>query len=100
LIRVSLIAALLALAACGQSSRGYEPGVETNFMHACESQSTIPGLCACAWDKIEANVAPRDFAALERMSGPEREASPVKRQLDGYAQVCRAQLQQEPQPAP
>lgn len=100
MIRVSLIAALLALAACGQSARGYEPGVQANFMRACESQSTIPGLCACAWDKIETNVAPRDFAALEGLPGPQRDASPLKHQIDGYAQACRTQLQGEPQPTP
>ena len=92
--------ALVLLAACSPPARTYQPGVETNFMRACESQSTIPGLCACAWNKIEANIAPDDFAALERLPGPEREASPVKRQIDGYTRACIAELQREPRPAP
>lgn len=100
MIRLSTAAALLLLAACSPPSRSYAPGVEQTFMRACESQSTVRGLCACAWDKIETNIAPSDFAALETMPGPQREASPVKQQIDGFTRACIAQLQREPQPTP
>lgn len=99
-MRVLFVAAFLIVSACSPPPRGYQPGVQANFMRACESQSTVRGLCACAWGKIEANVAPADFAALETMSGPQRDASPVKQQIDGYTRACLADLQREPQPAP
>ncbi len=89
----------LTLAACSQpSSSPYPPGVEMNFMRACEAQSTVPGLCQCTWDKIEVGVPPADFTALERLPGPEREAHPLKQQIDGYALACASELSREQAP--
>lgn len=65
-----------------------------NFMRACEAQSTVPGLCACTWDKIEAEVPASDFQALELLPGPERLAHPLSQQISGYALACGAQLTQ------
>lgn len=93
MIKCMVLAALLTLAARGQSGRGYPPGVEANFMRACESQSSVRGLCTCAWGQIEAHVRPSDFAALERLSETERNRSPVKQQIDAYTRTCLAQLQ-------
>jgi hypothetical protein len=100
-MRISIVV-LFALAACGQPAAPptYPPTTEINFMRACEAHSTVPGLCACVWDKIEANVPPADFTALEAMPGAEREAHPLKRQIDGYALSCGAELSREPAPAP
>ena len=53
---------LLSLASCGRST-GYPPAYEVNFMRACEARSTVPGLCACTWGKIEAEVPADEFAA-------------------------------------
>lgn len=100
MIRVSLIAALLALAACSPPPRSYAPGVQTNFMRACESRSAVPGFCACVWTKIEANIAPNDFAALETLSEQQRQANPIMQQMAGYQRECIAEAQREPQPAP
>jgi hypothetical protein len=89
------------LAACGQQREaGYPPGVEMNFTRACESQNPTQGLCACIWDKIEADVPPNDFAALERLPGPEREAHPLMRQINEYSFACARQLEMEPAPTP
>jgi hypothetical protein len=94
-------AALLTLAACGQQQQaGYPPGYELNFMRACEPQSGIAGQCACVWDKIEAEVPAEEFAALDRMPGPQREAHPLMQQINGYAVACANQLQGEQTPAP
>lgn len=91
----------LALASCGQpSSGGYPPGYEQNFMRACEAQSTVPGLCACTWDKIEAGVPPSQFAAYELLPGTERVAHPLTQQLQGYALTCATELGVELPKAP
>lgn len=99
MIRLALLTALCALAACSQPARTYAPGVEANFMRACESRSAMQGFCACVWDKIATNIAPADFAALEQLPGPERAANPVMQQIVGYQHACVA-AQGEPQPAP
>lgn len=81
----------LALAACGRS-QSYPPHYEAGFMQACEAQSAAPGLCACTWARIEAEVAPDDFAALERLPGVQREAHPLMTQIRDYRQACLAQI--------
>ncbi|MBL8537780.1 MAG: hypothetical protein JNM59_10300 [Hyphomonadaceae bacterium] len=94
------LAVFLALAACAPPPpTAYAPGVEQNFMRACEAQSTVPGLCACTWDRIEAGIAPADFAALEALPGPERQAHPLTQQIEGYALACGADLDGEVEPA-
>lgn len=79
---------LLALAACGPP-RGYRPEVEVNFMRACEAQpAAVDGRCRCIWDKIEAEVAPNDFHALEGLPPAARAAAPLQRQIENYARAC------------
>jgi hypothetical protein len=80
--------AALALGACAEPSPEYPSHYEFAFMQACEAQDPLPGLCACTWDKIEANFARRDFDALERMSADERAADPRQAQIEGYALEC------------
>jgi hypothetical protein len=87
-----LLGCVLLAAACGRPATGYPAAYELNFMQACEARSTVPGLCACTWDKIEAEVAPADFAALERLPAAERETHPLKRQIDDYALACAREL--------
>lgn len=100
-MRIVLALAAIALASCGQSSQtGYPPGYEMNFMRACEAQSTVPGLCACTWDKIEAGVSPSDFAAYELLPGTERVSHPLTEQLQGYALTCATELGVELPTAP
>ncbi|HYD87059.1 MAG TPA: hypothetical protein VEA80_06270 [Vitreimonas sp.] len=99
------LCAFLAFAACSPAQRGYPPGVEQGFMQACERQSGVPGLCACTWDRIEAEIDPNDFAALERLPGPERDAHPLMRRIVDMRSACHASLTpapagQEPTPAP
>ncbi len=91
--------ALLA-AACSPPARTYGPEVEVNFMRACEDRSEVTGLCACIWERIEAEVSPNDFVALERMPGPAREAHPLTEQINGYATACHARLAPPVEPAP
>lgn len=96
-MRLVVALAVLALAACSPpTSSGYPPDIEMNFMRACEAQSTVPGLCACTWDKIKAEVPVSDFQALELLPGPERLAHPLSGQISGYALACSAQLTQQP----
>lgn len=82
---------VVSLAACAPRPAGYPPGFETNFMTACEAQpGAIAERCACIWDRIEADIAPDDFRALEALPGPERLAHPLMRQIEGYRQACLA----------
>lgn len=98
---VLLLGVALALAACGRrETAGYPPGVEMNFMRACEAQNGIPGMCACIWDKIEAEIPADDFVALERLPGPEREAHPLMQQINNYSFACGRELEREPVATP
>lgn len=69
-------------------------------MRACEAQSAVSGLCQCTWDKIEAEVPPDEFAALDRLPGPQRNAHPLMQQIEGYSLACASELSREPSPAP
>jgi hypothetical protein len=96
-MRLVLALAVFALAACSPPRSGeYPPDIEMNFMRACEAQSTVPGLCACTWEKIKTEVPVTDFQALELLPGPERLAHPLSQQINGYALACGAQLTQQP----
>jgi len=105
-MRRLVFTALFALAACGLSEpAGYPPEVQLNFRNACEAQSPPDGVCACVWARIEAEVAPADLMALERLPINEREADPLAQQIAGYAMTCNAELAPapsatEPTPAP
>ncbi len=77
---IVLGAALLA-SACNQPAPTYAPEVEFNFMRACEERSEVPGLCACIWERIAAEVEPNDFIALEQLPGPAREAHALTARL-------------------
>jgi hypothetical protein len=96
---------ILCLGACERRAARYPPGYETNFMTACEAQAgALPERCACIWDRIEADIAPDDFRALELLPGPERQTHPLMRQIEGYRQACLAafpgETRVEPPPAP
>lgn len=100
-MRFAVALLVLALAACGQApSSAYPPGIEMNFMRACEAQSPVQGLCRCTWDKIAAEVPPADLAALELLPGPERAAHPLTAQINGYALACGETLTREPAATP
>lgn len=91
-MRAALALVLLALAGCGRPASGYPPEYELNFMRACEARSTVPGVCACTWEKIEAGVSVAEFTALEAMPPAQRETAPVKLRIDGYALTCAREL--------
>jgi len=104
-LRLIAGATALALAGCtppAPTPAGYPPQYEVSFMRGCEGQNPAPGVCACIWDRIEAEVPPSDFAALDRMPGPQREAHPLMDQINGYALACRTAREPaaEPPPAP
>lgn len=95
------VLAVVSLAACGPAAVGYPPGVEMNFMQACQSQGAESALCECTWDRIEAEIDANDFTALERLPGPEREAHPITGQIEQFALACYAADAGEPvEPAP
>jgi hypothetical protein len=92
--------ALVLLAACGRPEARYPPQYETNFMSGCHSGGSSRARCACIWDRIEAEIDPNSFAALEQLPGPERAAHPLMQQIQGYAQACSSAPPVEPPPAP
>ena len=91
-MRYLAIAVVLGLAACAQEPAGFTPDVERNFMVACEAQGSSNALCGCVWDRIEVEISPGDFAALERLPGPQREAHPLSAQISGYVEACNVGL--------
>ena len=103
-MRLAVLAFALAAAVACSPPRTYPAAIQHSFMQACEARSAVPGLCACTWEQIEANVAPSDFIALENMPEAERLASPVSRQIEGYAMACASRLPPppiaEPTPTP
>lgn len=103
--KVFAVAALTFLAACGQQGADYPPQVELNFRNACEASSQIEGLCACVWERIEAEVPASDLMALERLPINERQAHPLTSQIETYSYACAEELgatapSTEPAPAP
>jgi hypothetical protein len=106
-MRLLAFVTLLVLSACNPQPASYPPDYERNFMTACEAQGSSNALCACVWDRIEADIPPGDFAALERLPGPEREAHALTAQINGYVEACNIRLApplsvgpEEPVPAP
>lgn len=97
-MRLLALVSLLALGACNPQPATYAPDVERNFRTACEAQGSSVALCGCTWGKIAAEVAPGDFAALERMPGPQRETHPLTAQINGYVETCNAQLAPQIEP--
>lgn len=76
------------------------------FVNSCTAQGSSDELCGCIWDRVEADIPPNDFAALELLPGPEREAHPLMAQIRGYREACSVSLAppvpvaEEPVPAP
>ena len=89
---------LLALAACNPQPATYAADVERNFMMACEAQGSSNALCGCTWDRVEAEIRPGDFAALERMPSAQRESHPLTAQINGYVEACAVDLAPAPDP--
>jgi len=85
------LTALVALSACGQPQQqeeGYPPHYEYGFMRACEAQGPAPGVCACTWDRIEAEVPRSEFDRFERLSARERAADPLTSQFEEFGRTC------------
>ncbi len=95
-----LISMLVLVAACNPQPAAFTPDVERNFKVACETQGAPSALCSCTWDRIAASISPSDFAALERLPGPQREEHPLTLQINGYVEACNASLASETAPAP
>lgn len=88
---ILLLPVALGLAACAPPAPAtYSPQVEANFLRACQSRNAPESYCSCVWEKVEAQISPRDFEALERMPAAQREASPVTRQIAGFAMECQS----------
>jgi hypothetical protein len=97
-----LAACAAALAACGQqpASQTYPPQFELNFIRACQAQGPSQAFCACNWEKVEAEIAPADFAAFERLPATEQASHPVQQQIERFALECADQLQPPPEDPP
>ncbi len=86
-----IAASCLALAACGRAERGYTPEHQRNFTLGCAAGSAeAEALCACIWEKIEAEVPRPDFESLDHAPRAERAAHPVAQRISAFAAQCRA----------
>jgi hypothetical protein len=83
---------VLAVAACNQQAASYPPEYEPNFMTACEAQGSSNALCGCVWNRIETEISPGDFAALERLPAANRDAHPLTAQINGYVEACNVEI--------
>ena len=61
----------------------------SNFARAASSSDEV---CGCVWDRIEAEIPPNDFAALERLPAANREAHPLSAQINGYIEACSIEI--------
>lgn len=95
-MRLLVLVSVLALGACNPQPASYPPGVEMNFLNSCTAQGSSEELCRCIWDRVENGVPPNDFAALELLPGPEREAHPLMAQIRGYREACNVSLAPPP----
>lgn len=91
-MRLLVLVSLFAFAACTPQPASYSPDIARNFTTACEAQGSSSALCGCVWDRIEAEISPGDFVALERLPGPERESHALTAQISGYVEACNASL--------
>jgi hypothetical protein len=89
-----LLVPMLALAACNPQPASYTPEVERNFTAAClaRAASSSSEVCGCVWDRIETEISPSDFAALERLPAANREAHPLTAQINGYIEACNVEV--------
>lgn len=90
-MRALAVFAALVLCACGAPQANYPPHYEMNFMQACEARQSRPGLCACVWERIEAEVPRAEFDALEALPVTAREAHPLTARIEGFALACNAE---------
>jgi len=95
-MRIGLITLGLLLAACtpapAPAPATYTADFERNFVTRCEAEGSSAALCNCTWERIEAEVAPEDFTALERLPAVERDTHPLLAQIGGYRDACAASL--------
>ncbi len=87
---IAFLAAVLSLAACTPAPASYPPQVEANFMRGCQNRGAPESYCSCVWEKVEAQISPRDFESLERMPAAQREAHPLTRRIAGFAMECQS----------
>jgi len=89
-----LLVPMLALAACTAQPATYAPDVERNFTAACQARAAASSseVCGCVWDRIEAEISPSDFLALERLPAAEREAHALTAQINGYIEACNVDV--------
>jgi hypothetical protein len=99
-MRALALVSLSMFGACDAQPQTYPPDYERNFMVACEAQRSTNALCSCVWERIEAEISPGDFAALERLPGPDREAHPLTAQINGYVEACNVTLTRPLTPGP
>jgi len=101
-----LLAALSisALAACtpppAPAPVTYTADFERNFVARCEAEGASAALCNCTWDRIETEIPPGDFTALESLPAVERDAHPLLAQINGYRAACQASLAPPPEQVP
>jgi hypothetical protein len=91
-MRALALVPLSMLGACTPQPASYPPHYERNFMNGCDPLNPANPLCACIWEKIEAEIRPGDFAALEQLPAKEREEHPVMAQIRDYQESCRVEL--------
>lgn len=92
MIRLVAAFAVVALAACGPPApTAYPSHYEYNFMQSCLPSEQAPGVCACAWRRIVAEVSPADFEAFELMSEAQRVAHPLYQQFLSIRAACVAE---------
>lgn len=83
--------AVLTLAACGQSQKGYTEQYRFGVVSSCMQQpGATAAICNCYWDRIEAELPRAEFDAYERMTPAQRDAAPLKARLASYGHACAA----------
>lgn len=98
-MRARALILLCAVASCAPSARTYPPEYQITFTASCELQ-TAPQVCACAWERIVAEVRVSQFEVLERMSAAQRATNPLTQQIQGYFLTCAGDFVREPAPQP
>lgn len=88
-MRGLILLGALAFGACGANTT-YAPEEEEAFVTSCVQSGGAAAMCACTWDRIEAEIPRADYVAFERDLQDGRPNS-MRDRLIAMGEECLAQ---------
>lgn len=86
-MRLIVLGAALALAGCGS---GYDAAYERAFMEHCQTSGGSEAVCACAFERIEAEIPRADMDSYEAAIDAGDQQHPLTPRLRALTLECAA----------